>query len=79
MKKRKVYPPVNIGDTVYAVIDEFDGSTYVDAYVVRGIALIDGVWYVCNKDREFFEVGDDLCLLNLEEAQKRVAEYMDGV
>ena len=49
------HPPVRIGDVLYEVFDDPDDdeTPIVVEFRVRGIAIIDGEWYVCDTDCEF--------------------------
>ena len=71
-------PPVQYGDTVYAVIGD-DAAKEMDCdqiepYTVFGISYAKGIWSVVDYENEEFLVGDDLCLLTLAEAEERLAE-----
>ena len=69
--------PLKEGDVVFAVLRDFDGEDVIVEYEVSSVALISGKWWVFDKHGERFEVGDELCLLTREEAEKALAE-MEG-
>ena len=74
-------PPCNIGDTVYAVIDDIldiGEEPYIEEYLVCGIACLKNAGYVLNEDCELFEIGSDLCLLTKRAAELRLSEILSN-
>ena len=57
---------------MYAAVD-LDGEKEVCAYEVQGLGIEDGKWLVYYQG-DFFTVGDDLCKLTKEEAERALLE-----
>ena len=71
--KQKMMPfhaPVQIGDTVYAILD--DGVSFeVVAWKVKGIAKLSDGWYALDRDLEMYKIGEPFCILSRKEAISR--------
>lgn len=72
-------PPCKVGDTLYAAIIPFlEGDPEngeIDEWTVKGIAYEgDGKWWIESKDDEWYELGENLCKLTREEAEKALKE-----
>ncbi len=71
-------PPVKVGDTVYAAIfpifedDPENGEVY--EWSIKGVAYECGEWWIESEDDEWYKLGDNLCKLTREEAEKVLAE-----
>lgn len=65
------HPPVRIGDVLYEVFDDPDDdeTPIVVEFRVRGIAIIDGEWYVCDEDREFTKYDETYFFKDKESAE----------
>lgn len=66
--KRTVTFPVDVGDTVFCIVEE-DGDPELIAYTVEGLAYKDGRYYVLY-DGTMNEIGTYDCLLpqNIKES-----------
>lgn len=68
--KHVLYPPVEIGDTVYfAYIEPLNGEKIIRPWKVEGIAYKNGDWYVIAYDDEEYKVGSEYALLTKKEAE----------
>lgn len=66
-----------LGDTVWCVIDDRESEPYVTEETVTGVVMMDGEWYVGYGDCELYRVGDSLCKLTREEAERELRELME--
>ena len=67
-------PPFKVGQTLYAAINpifEQDEAPTVDEWTAKGIAY-EGAdkWFAESEDDEWFELGEELCKLTREEAER---------
>lgn len=61
-------PPVRIGDTVYAVVDD-EFARPIEPYRVCGLAYKGGEWYALDETQaDEFLVGGELCCTSFEKA-----------
>jgi hypothetical protein len=69
-------PPVQLGDTVYAVFMDICGSgdSKIEPYEVRYIAYDGKKWFVAGEDMELFEVGSKGAFLTKEAAERYLQE-----
>ena len=71
-------PPVKIGQTLYVAINpifENDEEPTVDEWIAKGVAYEgNDKWFIENEDDEWFELGDELCKITREEAQKSLVK-----
>ena len=67
-------PPVQIGDVLYEVFDDPDDeeTPIITEFRVRGIAIIDGEWYVCDTDCEFVLYDEAYFFIDKESAEASV-------
>ena len=67
-------PPVKIGDVLYEVFDDPDDeeTPIITEFRVRGIAIIDGEWYVCDTDCEFVLYDETYFFKDKESAEASV-------
>lgn len=74
-------PPIKVGQTLYAAINpifEGDEAPTVDEWTSKGVAYEgDGKWFAENEDDEWFELGEELCKLTREEAEKELTVEYD--
>ena len=70
-------PPVRIGDVLYEVFDDPDDdeTPIVVEFRVRGIAIIDGEWYVCDEDREFTKYDETYLFKDLKGAEEAMKAW----
>lgn len=70
-----VVPPARIGDTVYAVIEEFyTDESFIEPWEVRGYSVEEDEIYLVDKCGDTFKVGENYCYLTREEAEAKLRE-----
>ena len=71
------HPPVKIGDVLYEVFDDPDDeeTPMVFEFRVRGIAIMDGEWYVCDTDREFVLYDETYFFKDKESAEEAMKAW----
>lgn len=67
----RLTPPVNIGDTVYAVITFGDdlNDWFVEPWKVRAVMLYDGEWYVGENNNDLHLFQSELAFYRKEDAE----------
>ena len=67
-------PPVKIGDVLFEVFDDHDDeeTPMVFEFRVRGIAIMDGEWYVCDTDCEFVLYDETYFFKDKESAEASI-------
>ena len=70
-------PPVRIGDVLFEVFDDPDDeeTPMVFEFRVRGIAIMDGEWYVCDTDREFVLYDETYFFKDKESAEEAMKAW----
>lgn len=68
--------PVQIGDTVFAAIDDEEQTVELVKWEVNGVGYFNGKYYAVEHDGVFHEVGSRLCIpaKDIEEAKKKYLE-----
>ena len=67
-------PPVTIGKKLYSIISFDDSLPFVCEFQVKGLALIEDVWYFINEYHELLEFCAEDYFLTLEGAERALAE-----
>jgi hypothetical protein len=76
-RRTALYPPCNIGDTVYYVGQWAEEPPFLDSYTVSGILWDGEKWYVTEDFGCFNEVGTDEVILDEGEALARFRKLRD--
>ena len=75
LEEGALFPPVKIGQTVYAVLDE--DEVLIDEWQVHGISYKCGEWLVLDQYGAESRIGDWDCLLTREDAEMLLAKWKD--
>ena len=78
-EKKALYPPCEIGDTVYMVGDYYNGilPPYIDEYSVEQLLWDGEKWSVLHPNGAIFEIGTDDAILDEGAALARFRELRD--
>ena len=63
MSKQTITFPIAIGDTVRCVVEDENHVTDIVRYGVRGLAFMDGKYYVIDDEGTLCEVGSRFCVV----------------
>ena len=68
--------PVQIGDTVFAAVEDEEQTVELMRWEVEGVGFFEGKYYAFDKDNEDYEVGSHACIpaKDIEEAKKKYLE-----
>ena len=73
-----LFPPVKMGQTVYAVLFEGDDAK-IYPWEVQGVAYMQDKWYAVEFDGSEWEVGRECCHLTREAAEKYKKQRMEEI